>query len=149
MSQLNIHVTSDPEILEAIRGLTQALKRLPAGAAPAPTAETPPIPTPAAPAETKPAPAPAQPVATATPAPAPAPVPAPAIAPAPTPAPAPAPAPQAKAPTPVTVLRELIDKKGRETGIKILQEFGASGLSGLKAEHQAAFIARCQTAMAS
>ena len=59
MSQLNIHVTADPEILEAIRGLTQAIKRLPIGQTPAPAQPTPPIPTPTPAPEVKPTSTPA------------------------------------------------------------------------------------------
>jgi hypothetical protein len=141
MSQLNIHVTADPEILEAIRGLTQALKRLPLAqaSAPAPAVATPPLPsTPPTPApEVKPTPA--------------------LVAPAPTPAAAVAALtapedvqPQAPdAPTPVAALRALIAAKGREVGVKLLQEFGSASLTGLKQEHHAVFVARCQELLAA
>ena len=135
MSQLNIHVTADPEILEAIRGLTQALKRLPLAqtSAPTPVQATPPIPTttlaPVPEVKATPAPTPEAAVAALT-------------------APEDVKPPAADAPTPATVLRALIAAKGREVGVKLLQEFGSASLTGLKQEHQAAFIAKCQAAMA-
>ena len=85
------------------------------------------------------------------------PTPAPVVAPAPTPeaavaaltAPEDVKPPAPDAPTPATALRALIAAKGREVGVKLLQEFGSASLTGLKQEHQAAFVAKCQALLAS
>lgn len=135
MSSNVITITADPEVLDAIRGLTQALKRFNTTVSTtqteAPAAAVPPIPA------TTPAPAPATTPAT-TPAPK-----APKAA-KPAPAPAPEPSGEITGKEVEAICRQVVAAQRREDLIKLLGEFGAQSVKTLKPEQFSTFVEKAK-----